>query len=76
MRSEAKKVEKIMMTMVSPEYVQKASQRTAGIKASIETARAFGMSDEKILNYLIDKFGITPEYAQNCLEAEIGRAHV
>ena len=63
-------VEKIMMTMVSPEYVQKASQRTARIQEAIEMGRAAGQTDDFIRDYLMNKFGITYEYAQNCLDTE------
>ena len=63
-------VEKIMLTMVSPEYIEKAAQKTAKIQSAIETMRAFGHSEEEIKNYLVQKFGITPGYAQNCLDAE------
>lgn len=63
-------VEKIMLTMVSPEYVEKAVKKTSAIKNSIESLRSFGHSEEEIKNYLVQKFGITPGYAQNCLDAE------
>ena len=63
-------VEKIMMTMVSPEYVQKASQRTAMIRASIKALRKLGQTDSQVMNYLVEEYGITLEYAQNCLDAE------
>ncbi len=63
-------VEKIMMTMVSPEYVKKTTERTAKIRSSIEALREMHHSESEILDYLVTKFGISEEYAQNCLEAE------
>ena len=59
-----------MMTMVSPEYVQKASQRTAMIRASIKLAKKLGQTDSQIIDYLVEEYGITAEYAQNCLDTE------
>lgn len=41
-----------------------------GIKSAIEMGREFGTPEEQIKEYLIKKFKITPEYAQNCLDAE------
>lgn len=63
-------VEKIMMTMVSPEYVEKAAKRTEKIRGFIEGMRMLGEPDERIKNYLVQKFDITPGYAQNCLDAD------
>ena len=63
-------VEKIMMTMVSPEYVEKAAKRTEKIRGFIEGMRMLGEPDERIKNYLVQKFEITPGYAQNCLDAD------
>lgn len=63
-------VEKIMLTMVSPEYIEKAAQKTAKIQSAIEAMRSVGISEEEIKNYLVQKFEITPGYAQNCLDAE------
>ena len=63
-------VEKIMLTMVSPEYVEKASQRTREIKGAIKFARSFGRTDDEIIEYLMREYDISLEYAQNCLDAE------
>ena len=63
-------VEKIMMTMVSPEYIQKASEKTAKIQATVKFARITGIKDEQIKEYLVKEFSISDEYAQNCLDAE------
>lgn len=62
-------VEKIMMTMVSPEYIEKAEQKSSAIRATIDTAKMFGGSDEEIKNILVSKFHLTPGYAQNWLDA-------
>ena len=37
-----------MMTMVSPEYIEKATTKTAKIQEAIESLRAFDVSDDKI----------------------------
>ena len=63
-------VEKIMMTMVSPEYVREAEKRTEAIRNTIEDLRDFGHSDAEIKERLIKKYKLTPGYAQNCLDAE------
>ena len=63
-------VEKIMMTMVSPEYIQKTTERTQKIQGVIEYARSLGQTDDQIKVYLIKKFDIPEDYAQNCLDAE------
>ena len=63
-------VEKIMMTMVSPEYIERAEKKTDKIRTTIEVMRSLKHSDEEIKNYLIEKFHITPGYAQNCLDAD------
>ena len=63
-------VEKIMMTMVSPEYIERAEIRTQTIRGVIESLREFGHSDEMIKEHLVQKFHITPGYAQNCLDAD------
>ena len=59
-----------MMTMVSPEYIEKAERKTSEIKVFIEAARLYGATDEDLLEKLVVKFDITPAYAQNCLDAE------
>ena len=63
-------VEKIMMTIVSPEYLEKAANRTKEIHGAIMYARDMGQDNEAIKDYLIRKFGLDPEYAQNCVDAE------
>ena len=63
-------VEKIMMTMVSPEYIEKAAKKTDKIYGAIKMARRIGISEEEIRDYLVSEFSITPGYAQNCLDAD------
>ena len=59
-----------MMTMVSPEYIERAEIKTKTIRGVIESLREFGHSDEMIKEHLVQKFHITPGYAQNCLDAD------
>ena len=59
-----------MMTMVSPEYIERAEKKTEKIRTTIEVMRSLKHSEEEIKNYLIDRFHITPGYAQNCLDAD------
>lgn len=70
LKTHRSEVEKIMMTMVSPEYIEKAARKTDTIRGFIEAARLYGTPDDDILNKLITKFDITPVYAQNCLDAD------
>lgn len=62
-------VEKIMRAIVSPEYIEKAEQKSAEIRGAIKMGKLFGGSDEDIKNYLIIQFNLTPGYAQNWLDA-------
>ena len=61
-------VEKIMMTMLSPEYVRQASERTEKIKEDISAYRFAEMSEGKIKELLIRSYDLTPSYAQNFLD--------
>ena len=61
-------VEKIMMTMLSPEYVKMASERTERIKESIGMLRFLNMSEDKIKEAIIKRYDLTPTYAQNFLD--------
>lgn len=61
-------VEKIMMTMFSPEYVKMASERTQKIKADISAYRFAEMPDAKIKDLIIRRYDLTPTYAQNFLD--------
>ena len=62
-------VEKIMLTMVSPEYIEKAEQKSARIREAIKALQSVEQSDEIIKDYLVKNFMITPVYAQNWLDA-------
>ncbi len=61
-------VEKIMMTMLSPEYVKMASERTEKIKEDISVLRFAEMPDTKIKDLIIRRYDLTPTYAQNFLD--------
>ena len=61
-------VEKIMMTMLSPEYVKMASERTEKIKEDISFGRYAGMSDSQIKDLIIHRYDLSPTYAQNFLD--------
>ena len=61
-------VEKIMMTMFSPEYVKMTSERTERIKGDIEAFRSMDISESKIKENIIHRYNLTPTYAQNFLD--------
>ena len=63
-------VEKIMMTMVSPEHLKRAEEKERAIKNTIVDLREFGHSEAEIKERLIKKYKLTPGYAQNCLDTE------
>ena len=62
-------VEKIMLTMVSPEYIERAEKKSAEIRASIKTMKLLGKTDEETKDILVKMYNITPGYAQNWLDA-------
>lgn len=64
------KKEKIMITMLSPEYIEKSERKVEAIRISIESLRDCGHSDKEIKEHLVKKYKITPGYAQNCLDAD------
>ena len=64
-RSEA---EKIMITMLSPEYVKMAAERTLRIKEAINAYRFAKMPEAKIKDLIIRRYDLTPVYAQNFLD--------
>lgn len=68
LRSHRAEVEKIMMTMLSPEYVKMASERTEKIKEDISVLRFAEMPDTKIKDVIIRRYDLTPTYAQNFLD--------
>ena len=61
-------VEKVMMTMVSPEYIKMAAERTARIKEAIGAYRFAEMPEAKIKDLIIRRYDLTPTYAQNFLD--------
>ena len=61
-------VEKIMLTMMTPEYIQMAAARSMKIKGSIETMRLMNMPEEDIKNFIIRQYDLTTRYAQNFLD--------
>ena len=61
-------VEKIMMTMFSPEYVKMASERTERIKGDISVLRFADMPEPQIKDLIIRRYDLTPTYAQNFLD--------
>ena len=68
LRAHRVEVEKIMMTMLSPEYVKMASERTEKIKEDISFARFMGMTEDQIKEGIIRRYDLTPTYAQNFLD--------
>ena len=58
-----------MLTMVSPEYIEKAEKKSAEIRGSVRTMKLLGKSEEEIKNILVKKYNITPGYARNWLDA-------
>ena len=58
-------VEKIMY---NPEYVKEREQLSRIYESEIATARRFGAREEDIRNFLVERHGITPTYAQNLLD--------
>ena len=61
-------VEKIMMTMFSPEYVKMISERTERIKGDISFGRFMGIPEDQIKAGIISRYDLTPTYAQNFLD--------
>lgn len=61
-------VERIMMTMFSPDYVKLTAERTQRIKGDISYGRYMGISDDKIKESIIQRYELTPTYAQNFMD--------
>ena len=57
-----------MITMLSPEYVKKAAERTERIKEDISVLRFAEMPDPQIKELIIRRYDLTPTYAQNFLD--------
>lgn len=56
------------MTMLSPEYIKMASERTEKIKESIGMLRFLHMPEDQIKDAIIQRYNLTPTYAQNFLD--------
>ena len=61
-------VEKIMMTMLSPEYIKMASDRTEKIKGDISAYRFINVPEPQIKEAIMRRYNLTPTYAQNFLD--------
>ena len=57
-----------MITMLSPEYVKMAAERTLRIKGDIAAFRSINFPEEKIKENIIKRYDLTPVYAQNFLD--------
>ena len=57
-----------MMTMLSPEYVKMASERTEKIKEDISVLRFIHVPEDQIKDTIIRRYDLTPTYAQNFLD--------
>ena len=53
---------------LSQEYIYMATLRTEKIKAAIEALRFAKMPEQDIKAYIIDRWDLTPTYAQNFLD--------
>ena len=62
-------VEKIMLTMLSPEYIEMAELKSARIREAIKTLKRFGHGEQEIMDFIIKEYDLTPGYAQNWMEA-------
>ncbi len=61
-------VEKIMLEMYNPKYVDDAERKTEIVMEEIGYGRDAGLSDEQIKNLLVRRHNMTPTYAQRCLD--------
>lgn len=57
-----------MMAMFSPEYVKMAAERTERNKEDISAYRYVNMPEEQIKAVIIQRYDLTPTYAQNFLD--------
>ena len=57
-----------MITMLSPEYVKKAAERTERIKEDISVLRFIKIPEDQIKEAIIKRYDLTPTYAQNFLD--------
>ena len=63
-------VEKVVLEMYNPKYVDYAERKTEMILNQIEFARRCGVSEERIKQELIREHNMTSTYAQRCLDYE------
>ena len=68
LQSHRGEIEKIMLTMLSPEYVRRAAERSEKIKEDISMLRFVNMSEDQIKDAIIRRYDLTPTYAQNFLD--------
>lgn len=61
-------VEKVMISMLSPDYVRMMSERTERIKGDISAYRYADMPESKIKELIMRRYDISPTYAQNFLD--------
>ena len=57
-----------MMTMLSPEYIKMASDRTEKIKGDISAYRFINVPEPQIKEAIMRRYNLTPTYAQNFLD--------
>lgn len=57
-----------MLTMLSPEYVRIASERTQKIKQDISAYRYAKLPEDRIKALIIRRYDLTPTYVQNFLD--------
>ena len=63
-------VQQIMFDMYNPKYVEELEQKYWTYMETIAVLREAGISEEKIKELLIRRYGITPTYAQNLLDTK------
>ena len=61
-------VEKVMLEMYSPKYVNDAERKTEIVMDEISFGRDAGVSEEQIRDLLVRRHNMTPTYAQRCLD--------
>ena len=57
-----------MITMLSPDYIRKASERTEKIKEDISAYCFIKIPEDQIKEAIIRRYDLTPTYAQNFLD--------
>ena len=61
-------VEKVMLEMYNPKYVNDAERKTEIVMDEISVLREVGTSEETIRDLLVRRHNMTPTYAQRCLD--------